>query len=109
MALLSEEAPDLGTSAFTCVEEGCGREFKTKALLGVHRWNAHRLRAPKAGPKGRRAPAKAAPAAKKESAPKVAPERKAPRKEAVGIWATAWQIAAELFVPKVSPAAAVAL
>ena len=104
-----EEAPDVGTSAFACAEEGCGREFRTASLLGLHRWNAHRLRAPKAAPKARRAPAKAAPAAKKESAPKVAPERKTPRKEAAGIWGTAWQIAAELFVPKVSPAAAVAM
>jgi len=105
MALL-EEAPEVAEPVLTCTEEGCGREFRTKALLGVHRWNAHKLRAPK-GPKAPRA--RKVPAPKKEAAPRLPAERKAPRKEASGIWGTAWEIAAELFVPRVSPAAAIAM
>jgi hypothetical protein len=109
MALLSsvgEEAPNVTSPEWTCAEEGGGREFKTKGLLGVHRWNAHRLRAAK-GPKAPRAKKAAAP--RKETAPRVAAERKAPRRDASGIWGTAWEIAAELFVPRISPAAAIAM
>ena len=106
MALLDvlEEPPELGSSGFSCTEDGCGREFKTKALLGVHRWNAHKLRAVKKAPA-----AKKAPAPKKESAPRPTPERKTPRKDGSAIMGGAWEIAAELFVPNVSRAAAVAM
>jgi hypothetical protein len=105
---LLEEAPEVAEPVLTCTEEGCGREFRTKALLGVHRWNAHKLRAPKGASHHKAAAAKKA-APRKEAAPRPTPERKTPRKDGSGICGGAWEIAAELFVPSVSPAAAVAM
>jgi len=116
----------LGDTEFACDTAGCtAGPFRSRAALGVHRWNAHKLRSKSGKPSGAQykaaAKAKAGPAAGNSNPPSSGgtpkppgPSPKAPsptgrRKDGTEFCGGAWKLATSYLVPKVSPGAAVVM
>jgi hypothetical protein len=111
-------AVDLGAGTFTCEVEGCtAAPFRTRATLGVHRWNAHKLRGQGKHAKAKATKAPGPGADKKEvtSQSTTTPRSPSPgtstkpagrRKDGTKFCGGAWKLAAKYMVPRVSPPAA---
>jgi hypothetical protein len=108
-----EEAPDVAAQSFACDFPGCDVAKATKTALGLHRWNAHKIRGSSSSPSRGKAkrPTRVRPDAviKKEAAPKPPPERAKPRKDGTEVCGWLWAGLAEFVMPGVSKPAAVAM
>lgn len=118
----------LGDTEFACDTEGCkAGPFRSRAALGVHRWNAHKLRsktgkstgaqrraAAAAKSPGSAGPGGAAPGPSTASRPpspgtSSKPSPAGRRKDGTEFCGGAWKLATSYLVPKVSPGAAVVM